>query len=432
MPMKKIRYTISIALAVLCLTSCLKDQEDYFEQSASQRLQTTISRVRQLLCSSPYGWELEYYPHSQLAYGGIVYTIRFDSLQATVGCSLIPDSTATTYYRIVGDNGPVLTFDTYNPLIHYFSTPSATEYQGKGGEFELVIGEMTDDMITLYGKKTRNTMYLRRLTASPDEYARQTIDIYDHFVHTLTGNVGTAELQAAVHPTEKSIEIVSGRDTLTAHYTYNNRGIRLYSPLLLGGKRVQTFAFDKETNILSCLDEGATDVSLQGHPYPEDFMHFSEYSGRYTLRYNDNQSTATVTLTPNRLAGTYILSGLSSAWSLTLNYDDTTGDLTLGPQIIGENAGRTAYFVTYNNSSSSIWLTPDASFSIVWNKQQLYSALNIRPTRPETYNCNSALIIVLTVDDEGNAAASLVDDNSWMVGGSAALLNLNSLFKLRN
>ena len=187
--MMKLKYLLLLSCVgcgfVATTTSCTSEVDDYFPQSASQRLAATTDRARQILRSAEYGWEFEYYPGSDLAYGGMVYTVRFDSLTATVGCSLIPDSTATSLYRLTNDNGPVLTFDSYNSLLHYFATPSTEEYEAKGGDFEFVIDSLSEDFISLYGKKTRNTMYLRRLTASPDEYAEKTISIFDHFVDSI-------------------------------------------------------------------------------------------------------------------------------------------------------------------------------------------------------------------------------------------------------
>ena len=134
-------------LASLLFTSCLKNQEDFFDDSASTRMTNTINKTKEILRNSEYGWEFEYYPDRDLSYGGLVYTVKFDSLDATIACSLIPDSTVTSYYRVTNDNGPVLTFDTYNPLMHYFATPSAGEYEAKDGDFEFVIEKLGDDEI---------------------------------------------------------------------------------------------------------------------------------------------------------------------------------------------------------------------------------------------------------------------------------------------
>ena len=91
-------------VASLVLTSCFKQQEDLFDEPASTRLQNTMDKVRTILRSAEYGWEFEYYPGSDLEYGGIVYLLKFDSLTVDVVCSLIPDSVETTYYRMTNES----------------------------------------------------------------------------------------------------------------------------------------------------------------------------------------------------------------------------------------------------------------------------------------------------------------------------------------
>ena len=39
-----------------------------------------------------------------------------------MGCELAPGVFETSLYKMKGDNGPTLTFDSYNTLMHFFST----------------------------------------------------------------------------------------------------------------------------------------------------------------------------------------------------------------------------------------------------------------------------------------------------------------------
>lgn len=418
---------VGCCITATTLTSCLKDQEDTFDRSASERLQDRIEQVRQVLRSAEHGWEFEYYPSSTLAYGGIVYTVRFDSLTATVGCSLVPDSTETTYYRITNDNGPVLTFDTYNRLLHYFSTPNGSEYEAKGGEFEFVVQDITDDQITLYGKKTRNTMYLRRLKDNADAYAEKTINIFDHFVSGFTGTIGAAEVEGTFELGSKTMRLISGTDTTTAHFTFNDKGIRLYRPIEVGDLKVQSLAFDTETSVFTILDEGAGSSTLQGIPFGSDVVPYNTYAGGYNFRYNNNGSSAAVRLEPNRLDGTYLLTGLSKHYNLVLNYDYATGHLTLGPQVVGDYNGRTVYFCTYSTSSGSIWLTDAASFTLKWNGSKTRVVYNFSATNPTRYNCNSAILVMVYYNDAGVLTAAQMSDSEWIPNNSALMQQLTSL-----
>ena len=423
------RLCCGLAAATI-FASCLKDQDDYFDRSASERMQDVMTLVKQTLRSSPYGWEFDYYPGGNLAYGGVVYTVRFDSLTATVGCSLLPDSTETTYYRITNDNGPVLTFDTYNRLMHYFSTPSSSEYEAKGGEFEFVVTEVTDDLITLYGKKTRNTMYLRRLTAPADDYATQTVAVFDNIPQGFSGTLGTSQVEGFISLVNKRLTLVAGSDSVSMPFAFNRQGLRLYQPVSIGGLSVQSLCYDAESGVFTSDDQGCEGLSLQGIPYADDVVRYGDYEGNYTLRY-DGTRTATVALEPNRLDGTYRLTGLSSHYELVLNYDYATGCLRLAPQILGEYNGATVYFLSFSSSSGRVWLAEEASFTLRWNGNKNRVAYNFSTTNPDLYACDSAVLYLISFDAEGNTVASTVTASDWTVNGSALLYNLGSLQKQR-
>lgn len=421
-----LRFCLAALVAATALTSCLKDQEDYFDTPASQRLQNKIEQVRQTLCSSPYGWEFEYYPGSERAYGGIVYTVRFDSLTATVGCSLIPDSSETTYYRITNDNGPVLTFDTYNSLMHYFSTPSSGEYEAKGGEFEFVVNEVTDSLITLYGKKTRNTMYLRRFTHRADDYATKTVAMYDSIAAGFTGTIGGIPVEGSLSLMDKQLTVDAAGATATVPFAFTDRGIHLYRPLTIGGMAVQTLAYDMQSDRFTCLDPGASGVELQGVPLPDGVVRFADYAGNYTLRYN-GRNTVSVKLAPSRLDGTYRLRGLSPKFEVVLNYDRATGNLTLAPQVVGDINGASVYLFTFSSVTGRVWTSDAASLTLTWNKSIARVAYQFSATNPDLYPCDSAILYMIYYNEDGNASAKAVTDPEWLVNGSSMLTALTSL-----
>ena len=61
--MNKKNIFIYFLLALpLMLTSCLKDQEDLIEDSASARTSKYLANVQQVLTSSENGWVLNYIP----------------------------------------------------------------------------------------------------------------------------------------------------------------------------------------------------------------------------------------------------------------------------------------------------------------------------------------------------------------------------------
>ena len=126
------------------------------------------------------------------------------------------------------------------------------------------------------------------------------------------------------------------------------------------------------------------------------------------------------------------MKGLSPMFSLILTYDYTTGDLHLKPQVVGEYNGRTVYFVSYATDGGHVWLADDASFTIRWNKNKYYPAFNFQATNPHLYNCDSALLVMVYTNEEGQLTAAVMDDGAWLVNNSPLIQNIRSLTKVRN
>ncbi|MDE6986146.1 MAG: DUF4302 domain-containing protein, partial [Bacteroides acidifaciens] len=198
----KLNRTLLYILAMLpalLLQSCLKNQEDIFDAPSSIRMQEMLDNTKKILTSSEEGWIFDYYPDRYLSYGGFVYTVKFDNQEATVGSELAPGVFESSLYKMTNDNGPVLSFDSYNTLMHFFSTPSSSHYEGYDGDFEFIIMEATDDLITLRGKRTGNEMYLRRLTKTAADYINAISAVSESLIlSSATGTAGTQELICSI------------------------------------------------------------------------------------------------------------------------------------------------------------------------------------------------------------------------------------------
>ena len=158
-----------LLLSTLLLQSCLKDQEDVFDQSSSLRMQEVLDKTKAALTGNENGWALDYYPSREFAYGGIAYAIQFKGTEATV-YSQEADKSETSLYKLTNDDGPILSFDTYNSLMHAYATPSSSEYEAKDGDFEFLIMDVQSDVITLKGKRSGNMMYMHRLSQPAKDY----------------------------------------------------------------------------------------------------------------------------------------------------------------------------------------------------------------------------------------------------------------------
>ena len=121
-----IKYSLIIGLT-LVFSSCLREEEDLFPESAALRLNHAIENARQVLISpsNSNGWVMEYFPTNDTE--GYTFLMSFSANTfATIAARNKYTPVYTTEksaFDVIGDNGPVLTFNTYNKVFHLFSDP---------------------------------------------------------------------------------------------------------------------------------------------------------------------------------------------------------------------------------------------------------------------------------------------------------------------
>ena len=155
---------------------CAGEEENLFDKSAAERLNETGKIYSTRLQSSEAGWVMEYYPtNTEETYKGRGYLIMAD-FDKDESVTLAMNNIMTDYeymeekslWEIIADNGPVLTFNTYNEVLHCFSNPEYYE-SGKGfeGDYEFVMIDVPEDgqFIMLKGKKRGTYVRLTRLPA---------------------------------------------------------------------------------------------------------------------------------------------------------------------------------------------------------------------------------------------------------------------------
>lgn len=245
MKTNKFLFLILLGLSTLLLQSCLKDQSDIFDKSSSLRMQETLDKAKETLLSSPNGWAFDYYPDRNLSYGGFAYTVVFDEDKATVECELA-DESESSYYRLTNDDGPVLSFDTYNSLMHLFATPSAGAYEADDGDFEFVIMDIQPDLITLRGKRCGNTMYLRKLDVPAHDYLQQVMNVSKKMNAKAYG----LDINGKSYKVSRSLQVLTVAseegDMYDLPFIVTPQGFKLYEPVEIDGKTIEGFSFSEE------------------------------------------------------------------------------------------------------------------------------------------------------------------------------------------
>lgn len=99
-------------LVALTSQSCLKDQEDVFEDSASARMQKYLETVRATLVQPEHGWRMEYYAgNSKQDYGGYNFANKSYGVSGWGGDYFVDFGNVIAQYDEETGN---LVFRTYN------------------------------------------------------------------------------------------------------------------------------------------------------------------------------------------------------------------------------------------------------------------------------------------------------------------------------
>ena len=138
--MKKIFSILLISAATASFTACSTiESDEIFDKSAAERLNEATDKYTNLLTKAPYGWAFEYYPTGDADDGALLYALKFNN-DGTVDVAGDPSQehhvmAESSIWDIILDQGPVLSFSTYNNLIHMWSDPNS-DGEGYLGDYE--------------------------------------------------------------------------------------------------------------------------------------------------------------------------------------------------------------------------------------------------------------------------------------------------------
>lgn len=189
--MKKYIYIVLALASVLC--ACSRDEENIFDKSAAERAQEALDNANAVLPMYEGGWEMIYFANPDSKGYNLILKFDEDSrataivknvtveyangestkrealvLDAPVG-TIVTDSLSTWKAKL--DNGPVLSFDTYNDVFHAWADPRENG-DGLLGDYEFLILSADPERIVLKGQKHGGYSILRPMKAdiTPEDY----------------------------------------------------------------------------------------------------------------------------------------------------------------------------------------------------------------------------------------------------------------------
>lgn len=248
--MKKIlMFTTALSLMVATLPSCLKDDKANFSGSPATRLDEAVKVNKQILESAPNGWSLGYYAGRNYSGPGFTLTLKFKDGKAYImGDNKDATTVGVSEYDVVKDQGVVLTFPTYNSVIHELAGASQGYPEGLQGDYEFAILEANANFIRLRGKKWKNEMILTPIkNQTQEEFIQKVFTIREGMTtnnyHFILGKdtLSAGEVNADTRRLTAKINNVS----YDLAYNLTDTGLNLSSPIKIGAKEYSSFTWNE-------------------------------------------------------------------------------------------------------------------------------------------------------------------------------------------
>ena len=431
MKLNKIFITIGLAVTAMSLQSCLKDQEDFFDESSSERLQAVLENTKAILTSSENGWAFDYYPDRNLSYGGYVYALKFDDKKVTVRCEISASEAETSFYKLTTTNGPVLSFDSYNSLMHFFATPSSSEYEAMDGDFEFMIMDATEDLVTLRGVRTGNTMYLHRLDQDPATFIQAAGKIYDtNVLSNASGTIGASEVTCENDVMTHYMEFSWGEGMTAGNYYLSTpTGIRFKEPVEVNGATISelTYTFDDKTKsgAFSGEDSAGNQISIAG-VLPETYAYFEEYLGDFSFVYYNAQRAIDIKIEGDKKTGNYAIHGFNENYDVAATYNKVYGCLEINSQLLGIEGSTAVWLASWTLSGGG-----NLSWSSAYGVYALKSPKNpnVFLFEPNSSSFATDSFILWTTNLSGESTGQLSSSSSYLINGSTQVPYLSGLIK---
>jgi hypothetical protein len=276
------------AVLAMSLGSCKNEIDDVFDQDAAARMNTALSTYKDVLTAPSNGWVMEYFATD--AEQGYTFLMKFDkngSVNIAAKNTYTSNKMAqeTSLYQFIGDDGPVLTFNSYNNLFHRFSTPEAIDGMsngvGHGGDYEFIVMNASADSVKLQGKKAGYTQYMYPVTSgtSWEDYFNQldTIDVkmFSPKLPTLWLNTANGKRYTIGDASTHYLSFVPDGGDAISQTTYaagivTHDGFRFCRPYqgLDSTFKVQKFVQQTDGTLL-CTDDGKSTITA---PYLDSLL----------------------------------------------------------------------------------------------------------------------------------------------------------------
>lgn len=263
-------------LLVLSALSC-NEYDPVFDKSASERTHTLFGECSAALMQAESGWDMHYYINSESRGYHLLMDFTSTSSVTIAGKNALTDNEyleSASHYEFNISNGPVISFDTYNDVLHPFADP---DLQDLGGDFEFIIVDVSDSSINLRGKRNNTAIRMNKIEGAIshveyfDEISEMTRILFSSGApdYSLVIN-GSPTVHNFTNGSGSVFTVSTAADTtILMPFIVTTDGFRLYKAEELSGSGAQTFRLNNDNSALVSTE--APHVMLTG---PADVASF--------------------------------------------------------------------------------------------------------------------------------------------------------------
>ncbi|AVM49626.1 DUF4302 domain-containing protein [Capnocytophaga sp. oral taxon 878] len=277
---------IFLSLSFLLFISCNYKEEETFTQRASERTVNSLNSYKEILENDNY-WLLTYYPEqykvgywvypyqpeifatdkdfpkAHRSIGGYNFLIKLKDGKVAASSEVSYTNTEeTSFFSYDITEGPTLSFDTFNNVLHHFRFVSSSFPNARGGETDFIILKYENDTFTLRGRTSNNIMTLKKFTGNRETFLNKIRENSKALLYKglLPINVGGTEVILKLFPSYRQLTFIynNNQKYIQSAFIITEKGIKLYEPIKINGVTFEEFYFNDTKTALVSADGSIT------------------------------------------------------------------------------------------------------------------------------------------------------------------------------
>ena len=412
-----------MSFALCFLASCTKDDAEIFPESAADRLDGTAENDIKILESATNGWELHYYTGTDYTGGGYTMLVKFKDGKVRVSADFAPaDSVAVSSYDVIKDQGPVLTFNTYNELLHVKANPSYSALEGEQADYEFVVQSVSNDTILLKGRKFGNHMEMIRMPEDRDwkTYLTgiQNMDNSMGLTFYNSTSTQTATTSLVFDSETRRAKVTTNGNTTTVPYYVTTTGVHLGQGITIDGTSVQNLTYSPKDSTMTAQENSQTYRLIR----PDYYMSYEDFAGAWVLV--DYYGQYNINLEPTDDRTGFTMTGMNKKITPYIHYNRADGSIEWLTQFACYTNTGFVYMCAWNAQTGSISVDTSTGLAGKRDLSQSGTVVTFDPNDND-YGFKADSFLLYEFDNSGND----VGISSLVFGYSAQIPYISQMLR---